>query len=368
MVFLSLSFLLVVATVLPSARLTGQRRLFIISGGDLVATIFGAVAAIALALSGAGVWSLAAQFVVAAAVRAVIFNMAAFVKPTFTFDFPSLRTHLLTGSSLLGTRLSDFGGRLAENLTYERIFGASLLGNYTFANQAPRFICEAFSGPVWAAIYAHALHEDPDEITALHSKLVHMLSLIVFPAAFILAGTATEVLDLVLGSQWEYAAILLRILVPFYALSIVAAQSGAIMLANNRGWLLFSIVFGGTLARIAAVALGPWIGQTGVAWGIAASLAGTAVAFFFAPLTARGGNGPALVYAAGMPLLCAAAAGLVSFFMVQYLSGGILSLVASFAAGGLCYCILIAVVEGRQLRSDIAAIWRTTRFAQSISA
>jgi PST family polysaccharide transporter len=366
MVFLSISFLLIVVTVLPSARLVGQRRLFIISGGDLLSTIVGAAAAIALALSGAGVWSLAGQFVAGAAVRAIIFNLAAFVKPTLAFDLPSLRSHISTGSSLMGTRLSDFGGRLVENLMYERIFGAGLLGNYTFANQAPRFICEAFSGPMWAALYAHALHEDPDEVRALHVKLTHLLSLLVFPAAFILAGTATEVLDLVLGNQWEYASELLRILVPFYALSVVAGQSGAIMLASNRGWLSFSIVFGGALARIVAVALGPWIGQTGVAWGISATLAGTAVAFFFSPLNSKGGNGPPLVHAAGMPFLCAAAAGLVSFETVRHLPGGVVPLIASFATGGICYCILIAGLEGKHLRSQVAAIWRGMRFAQIV--
>jgi O-antigen/teichoic acid export membrane protein len=118
MSYLSLSFVLVTVSVLPSARLTRQGRLVVFAGADLSSAIVGALVAVTLAASGWGAKSLAAQYLTTVLIRAVILNAVAFVKPTFVFELSSLRYHLSTGSSLLGGRLSDFAGRLMENLFY----------------------------------------------------------------------------------------------------------------------------------------------------------------------------------------------------------------------------------------------------------
>ena len=82
MSFLSLSFVPIAASVLPSARLTRQGRLLVFAGADMSSAIVGALVAVTLAVSGWGAKSLAAQYVTGFLIRAVILNAVAFVEPT----------------------------------------------------------------------------------------------------------------------------------------------------------------------------------------------------------------------------------------------------------------------------------------------
>ena len=239
MALLSISLVMIAASALPSANLTRQGRLVVFAAADLSSTIIAASLAVALAASGAGAMSLAVQYVTYYTIRATMLNAVAFVRPRFEFRLSAVVGHLSVGSSLLGAKLADFSGRLVENLLYGRAFGAAGLGLYTFANQAPRFVCEAASGPgMGGALRARAARARAGRRDT-HANLVRVLATIVFPAAALIAATAPEILRVILGPKWDAAAALLRILIPFYALNVVAGQSGAVLLARGRGWLLF---------------------------------------------------------------------------------------------------------------------------------
>ncbi len=186
-------------------------------------------------MTGFGAKSLAAQYLFTYTLRAIILNGEAFVRPRWQFQFSALSSHLSMGSALLGVKMADFLGRMVENVLYGRAFGAGGLGVYTFANQAPRFICEAASGPIWAALYAFALREPRDRLPDMHVKLTRLLSALVFPAAALLSATAPQFSRIILGPNWKEAGELLRLLVPFYALNVVSGQTGAVLLAKGHG-------------------------------------------------------------------------------------------------------------------------------------
>jgi O-antigen/teichoic acid export membrane protein len=358
MSFLSLSFILITTSVLPSARLTRQGRLVVFAGADLSSAIVGAVVAVTLAATGWGAKSLAAQYVTSFLIRATILNSVAFVRPTFEFRLSSLRHHLSTGSSLLGGRLSDFAGRLMENLLYGRSFGAAALGLYTFANQAPRFVCEAASGPIWGALYAHALREDEQRVAALHIKLVRLLASIVFPAAFLMSATAPEIFNFILGPKWDAASTLLRILIPFYALHVVAAQSGAVFLAKGRGWLLFSLTLILTVARVCAVVAGPLIGQIGVAYGIGVAEVVYAVLMFGAPSWNTGSSPAPMLKGLVAPILSGALAGVCCYWGVHLQAPTVASVALSIVGGACAYLALMLLLQRETLLSDLNAIRR----------
>ena len=358
MSFLSPSFILITAAVLPSARLTRQGRLVVFAGADLSSAIVGAVVAVTLAAAGWGAKSLAAQYVTSYLVRAVILNAVAFVRPTLEFKLSSLRHHLSTGSSLLASRLSDFAGRLMENLFYGRSFGAAALGLYTFANQAPRFVCEAASGPIWGALYAHALREDEERVAALHVKLVRLLASVVFPVAFLLSATAPEIFSFILGSKWNAASTLLRILIPFYALHVVAAQSGAIFLAKGRGWLLFWLTFILTAARVCAVFLGPLVGQIGVAYGIGVAEALYAVLMFGAPSWNKGSSPAPMLKGLVAPILSGALAAVYCYWVVHLRAPSPASVALGVIGGTCAYLALMLLLQRKALLNDLDVIRR----------
>ena len=135
MTLLSISPMMIALSALPNANLTRQGRLVVFAGADLASAIVGACVGVALAASGAGAASLAAQYVTYYTLRAIILNSFAFVRPALQFQLSAVLGHLSMGSALLGIKLSDFSGRLIKNVLYGRAFGAAGLGLYTFADQ-----------------------------------------------------------------------------------------------------------------------------------------------------------------------------------------------------------------------------------------
>ncbi|MFJ7438104.1 oligosaccharide flippase family protein [Methylorubrum thiocyanatum] len=358
---LSVSFLFVTVSVLPYARLTRERRLAAISGADLAGNLIGAAVAVMLALGGAGAMSLAAQYVILYLVRGSVLNLLAFVRPSLVFRPAMLKAHVSTGSALVASRLVDFAGRLVENLVFGRNFGPAALGTFTFANQVPRFVCEAASGPLWGALYAHALREDDAHLARLHAKLVHILSLLLAPVAFLTAAVVPGLILRILGPAWSDAATILSILIPFYALNAVAHQSGALLLAKGSGWTLFRLSLLLVVARVAAVLPGPWLGPFGVAWGIGVAQVLFAGLMLRAP--GRIGLSPTGPLLRGMlaPTLAGIAAGLACHVIVQGAPTEIPRIALGLVAGLVGYLVVLFLLEGSRLREDLGGLRRLMR-------
>ena len=354
MTLLSVSLLMISLGALPTARLTREARLTIFAGADVISTVTGASVGVSLALIGFGAKSLAAQYVAYYTLRAIILNGEAFVRPRLQFSLSALSGHLSMGSALLGVKMSDFLGRMIENVLYGRAFGAVGLGVYTFANQAPRFICEAASGPVWAALYAFALREPAERLATTQVNLVRLLSSLVFPAAALLSASAPEVLSLILGPKWAEAGDLLRLLIPFYALNVVCAQTGAVLIARGRGWTLFWLSLGLTLGRVGAVAAGPIVGQRGVAVGVDIALALFSLAMI--STTGHPGGARRLSAAAAPASAAAAIAGAACFVTIRLAGTNLLPIVLAWAVGGAAYLVVLAALQWRRIRADLQAL------------
>lgn len=352
MALLSISFLFVTSAVLPLARLTRERRLVVISGADLAGNLTGAAIAVTLAFSGAGAMSLAVQYVVTFFVRSIILNLVAFVPPSRIFRLSALTSHISTGSSLVCSRLADFSGRLAENLIFSRMFGAPALGTYTFANQVPRFMCEAASGPVWGSLYAHALRETDAQIEQLHTKLVHLLALLLSPMAFLASAAVPGLILIILGPTWTDAATIMSILIPFYALNVIAAQCGAILLAKGAGWTTFWLSLIQVVARVGAVLLGLWFGVIVVTWAIAGALL---LYSLLAPLALRRIGISSLwlqLRAILAPVTAGALAGLACHFIIGSAPADIQRIALALLGGVATYVIVLVILQGRRLKED----------------
>ena len=355
---LSTSFPLMALSALPAARLVRRGNLVLQSVGDLVSNLIGAGVALTLALSDAGAWSLAAQYASGFLVRAVLFNLAAFERPRLTFRIGALWPHVTTGGSLIGSRLAEFAGRACENLAYGQAFGPAALGGYTLANQIARFLCEAAGNPLWGSLYAYAVRADPGEVRVLHARLTRVLASALFPAAALLTASAPEVFDFALGPAWSRATTLVQILLPSYALNVVASQGSAILLAGGRAGTVFWTLAILSLLRLLAVLAGPWIGVVGVACGVAA--ANVVFAILMVGVLGRVGSGPASVVLKGLaaPLAASIAAGLACRGLLMWRPEGPAWTVSSLCAGGSLYLIALIVLERKTFLSDAVALRR----------
>lgn len=358
MATLSLSLLFLTASILPTARITQEGRLVVLSVADVLSALLGSVVAVVLAWQGAGAMSLAAQYVTVYLTRAVILNANAFVRPTFVFRLAELRDHISTGTSIIASRLGDFSGRLVENLIYGRAFGVAALGTFTFANQVPRFLGEAVSNPIWSALYAHSLRGGDGAAANAHAKLVYILALVLAPAAFILCAAVPLLVSLFLGPTWHDAAILLQVLTPFYIMNVISSQGGAILIARGRGWTLFSITAILVVGRIVAISVGVEISPLAVVVGI--GVVHTIFSWLILLIPGRQGFitlGPVLRSLRG-PVAAGALAGVLCGAVLHVLPPTFLSACIGLAGSAAAYGLLLLLFDGSRVIGEGQAIVR----------
>jgi len=355
---LSLSLVFLVLSVPAGARLTRRRNLGIGAAADLAANLIGAVVAVILALNGAGAWSLVAQYLATYATRAVVLNISAFEMPSFVFNMRSIHPHMASGGLLIGTRLSEYLGRVGENVLIDRLFGTALLGSFTFANQISRFATETVGNVSWAALYVQALTSDRASVVDIHRRLCRMLAGILFPATLLGAAAAPELIDMLLGPKWLDLALMLRVLLPISALSIIAVQVGPILLATDRFNIFFCCAVGLGAGRVMAVGAGYWLGLEGVVFGMAAVtllhfavlilLSASVTGCRVSPML-RGLSGPAVssLVAAGGCLL-----------MLRLLSPSVGSTLVSLATGLAVFTVCMFLTDKKSLTEDWVIIRR----------
>jgi O-antigen/teichoic acid export membrane protein len=353
---LSLSLVFLTMSVIPGARLARRKQLSVGAGAELISTVAGAVTAIVMAWYGAGAWSLAVQYVVTYACRAIILNIAGFHFPRAKFSFAALRPHLISGGIMIATRFTEYAGRVGENFVFDRIFTTQLLGNYTFANQVAKFATDAGANVVWAALFVQALTGDREKIAVLHRRLCRLLGITLFPTMFLAAAAAPELVDILLGPKWTDLAFLLRIFLPLLSFSVICAQAAPILLAYGRFDIQFWCIFGLSVGRVLAVVLGFWIGLDGTIYGIVAVTLGFCAAMLIVPSRITGCLPLPMLAGLVLPFLSSLVAVGVFFAIANGHTMDTLRTFIALGAGFLAYLAVMFAVDRRNLLQDWVSI------------
>jgi O-antigen/teichoic acid export membrane protein len=351
---LSTSLVFLTLSVAPGARLARRRNLGTSAGAELGATLLGAATAVIFALQGAGAWSLAAQYVATYAVRAILLNLAAFQMPRMEFSFSVIRSHLVSGGFLIGGRLFEYAGRMAESLLMDRIFGTAILGNYNFANQIARYSTDALGSVTWLSLYVQALTTDKSRIAVLHNQLCRLLGLTLFPITFLAAAAAPELVSITLGPKWVDLSFMLQILLPLYAFCSICSQSGAVLIAYNRVDLYFLCSACMSIGRVLAVIVGFWTGLAGTLYCLIGAMLLYCLAMQVASAAIMGSPIPMLksLIRPALSSMVAAAA----LFVMVHAETSVLWLLASLVAGSVVYILTMAFIDRKHLAEDFLSL------------
>jgi O-antigen/teichoic acid export membrane protein len=354
---LSLSLVFLTLSVVPGSRLVRRKKLEIMAFADLVSTIVGAIVAFAMAWNGAGAWSLAAQYVAVFGIRAVILNVAAFHFPAAQFSLVSLRPHLLAGGILIVSRMFEYVGRASENFLIDKIFGTALVGSYNFSNQVSKFVTDAASNVAWSTIYVQALTEDKAKVAALHRQLCRLLGVVLFPATFLAAAAAPELLSWTLGPKWPDLAFLFRVFLPLYAMSAICSQTGPLLLAYNRFDIQLWCMIGLSTGRTLAIALGYWIGLKGAVFGVAIATIAFCISVIVAPAQATGSRPLPLLAGLLRPAISSVLATASFLFFNSMLAANTVNTLLCLAAGFSIYVLCMLLIDRKGLTND----WNSAR-------
>jgi PST family polysaccharide transporter len=211
---------------------------------QLLAGLTKGAVAIALALAGAGAWSLIVGQLAGALCQSVVFWIVYPWRPSFVISRAHLRPMLSFGLGIVAVGLLGQGAGNFDYLVVGAKLGAVALGVYYLAFRLPELVILSgfkVANDVLFPFYARLKEgevDGADELRRGYLETVRLGSMVAFPAAFGMAALALPLVLTLYGEEWRDAAEPLALISIWAGLASLASMPGAVFKALGRSWLL----------------------------------------------------------------------------------------------------------------------------------
>lgn len=268
---LSFTLLLSGVVVVPRAMLHKHLRFDLSVKAQMAGSFVGTVVAIALALSGAGVWSLVAQPVCGSTVTLLFTLRYAGWRPRREFSWDSIRHIAKFSTDVLGSSLAGYVVTNADKMLVGKVLGSAALGLYSLGFQLMLYPMTHVASVIVKVLFPtlSALQDELPRYRAAYLKSTAAIALFTFPIMMGLYIVSEDFVTVVFGEKWLEMVPVLQVLCFVGMFKSVATTVGTIYLsmARTRAMLYISLV--GMPLSVAAFVIGlPW-GIVGVASGYA---------------------------------------------------------------------------------------------------
>ena len=239
---------------------------------DVAAAIASQGAALVLALSGWGVWSLVVAQLISPLMRLPLLLRLNRWLPSPRFD-PHRFVELLSFSShVVGFNFVNYFARNLDKVIIGKLLGSAALGFYDISYQIMlkplQNISQTISAPLFPAL--SSIQNDKAQASEIYRRVVVYIALITFPIMTGIGLTAGDFVPLLLGEKWTPAIPIIQILCLVGAIQSVGSTVGDIYLSQGRS----DIMLKWSLATTPLIAGAFLIGAT---WGVVGVAAGYAV-------------------------------------------------------------------------------------------
>jgi PST family polysaccharide transporter len=282
---LSLNLVLSGLLVMPFALLTRDLRFAHTARAQVLGSLMGALSAVALAWSGAGVWALVAQPLVGSTATLLAAWWSHRWLPQLAFSWHAMAPLARFSFALLGTNLVGYGNRSIDSLLIGRFLGAGPLGVYAMAIQIMLYPLQQISSVIVRVLFPTLVQikDDLPRLRGAYLKAVSTIALITFPLMSGLYAVADDFVLLVFGPTWAGMTPVLKVLCWVGLMQSVGTTVGAIYLSTGNPGVALKVSLLGAPVLVVGIAAGiPW-GIEGVAVGYAIS---TVVLFYYVALQA----------------------------------------------------------------------------------
>ena len=332
---------------------------------DIVSPIAGLGAGVAMAMAGAGYWSLVGQQLAQYVVMMVVVVGAGRWLPGRPDRSAPMGGLLRFGWNMVGVQLIGYTAKNVDSLTIGTRFGAESLGVYNRAFQLLMTPLGQLRGPTTqVALPVLASLQDDSRRYAEYLRRGQLALGFSFVAGLgLVVGAATPITEVFLGEQWGSVPPLLRFLALAGIFDTLAFVGYWVYLSRGLTSQLLRYASFEAAVRLVCILVGSTWGVTGVAAGYALSPALTwPISLWWlsrmAPIPVRdlmAGALRILVVAGGVAAGSATCAHLLADRPAW------LSLVAAVAGGAAVYGLLCAVLP--PLRRDLVSVVDLVRLA-----
>lgn len=211
---LSFTFLICSLRVQHEALLKRQMRFLSLAVRDVVSSVVGVTAAIALALLGAGYWALVVMPLTLNFTQMALSWLIVRWVPTLPRRTPGLRPLVAFGSHIAASYMTSRASQNASNALVGWWWGAGPLGLFSRAYNLLMKPVQQFSAPVGSVIVPSLsrIQGDPDRFARYYLRAANLLIWATGPVLAFLFVAAKPVILLILGRQWTEAAPVFQLL------------------------------------------------------------------------------------------------------------------------------------------------------------
>ena len=223
-----------------NAIFTRQFRFELLSKVTFFSSLVGGLAAIALALAGWGIWSLVAERVLAAAVRAALLWWLSEWRPRGACGIAPIREMAPFGYSLMATDLiSNFYGKIPQ-FFLGKLYPAATLGSFDQAVKLKDMPAttgmQAIQNVTFSALAK--IRDDAPKFAESYRQVVMVVAYVMFPLMLGMSAVAHDMFAVLLGREWMPTVPYFEVVCLsgiFYTVGLVASN---VLKAQCRGPLI----------------------------------------------------------------------------------------------------------------------------------
>ncbi|MGW5360173.1 lipopolysaccharide biosynthesis protein [Actinopolymorpha pittospori] len=234
---------------------------------QVVSALSAQAIALALALTGAGVWALVAQYVMSAAVTCLGVWVVARWRPSLQFSPSVARTMASYGVRVIGSDLVGVLRGWIENVIILSVVGVAGVGYWNIAMRLISLVTDTAASTmvsVSSTVFAQIKNER-QRVASAYLRACGVTLTAIAPLLTLLAAVSPVVIPLLYGAKWEHSIVLSQV----YALAMVfvvhATLSRGLFLGIGRPgiWLVYGIAV--DALNLVGTALAAPYGMTAVA-------------------------------------------------------------------------------------------------------
>ena len=360
----SLLFLVIGASTVPRALLAMQMRFREVSIVGLVSSLIATGTTLFLAWFGYGAWSLVVGTVAGGISKALHLNWYAGRLPRPTLALARLRGLLRLSWYLVATSAAYYWYEQVDALIVGRKLGDATLG-YLSAGKSLAFMPVSKVAEVTNQVALPAFAQmqyDLSGTAEAYSKAVRLSLIVSFPALWGLAVTAPDVVEVLLGSKWNQAILVIQLLSCVAPLRLASSFAGVALQGIGRPDLAFAYTLKSLILSVVLLLFGVNWGLAGVSivWAFSIStvfLLGLGAVASCMPIVRRQIAKELML--AAVPALVMAASVLAAQLMLEGVSA-VVRLGVSSLLGALIWFVSIQALSAAQFREllDVARRFR----------
>jgi teichuronic acid exporter len=209
----SAAFILNGANAIPSGLLQRDLKFRQITTINIVAAIFASATAVALAISGHGIWSLIGSQLVNAAGLMLGCFIATKWHPGFLFALSSVKPLWKYGSNLFGSGLLDAVYSRLDAFIVPKMFGIVAFGYYSRSQSLEGMVRGFCTSTVMSVIFpVFSRNQRNVGLGDLYIRALHLICIAVFAVTGVLVLTAHDLIVILFTEKWIESVNYFRIL------------------------------------------------------------------------------------------------------------------------------------------------------------